>query len=260
VTERKIAEQEIKRLNSELEQRVIERTAQLRSANQRLAESNRELESFCYSVSHDLRAPLRHIHGFSNILMNDFRENLSSEAQGYLERISAASNHMGELIDDLLQLSRVSRSELTCQEVDLSAMARETMAMLRESSACRDVAVSIADGMKAKGDATLLRMVMQNLLDNAWKYTSKQESAVIEFSTTDFDGKPAFYIRDNGVGFDMSYNNKLFGPFQRLHKVGDFEGTGIGLATVQRIIQRHGGNIWAEGHVNAGATFYFTLE
>lgn len=249
----------LERLNTELDQRVIERTEQLETANMQLAESNQELEAFCYSVSHDLRAPLRHIHSFSTILSEECMEQLDDTAQNYLRRISASSNHMGELIDDLLKLARVSRSELNYEQVDLSGIARDTLAMLHEVNPARSVEVVINEGLTAMGDETLLQMAMQNLLDNAWKYTSKQQCARIEFGKTTFNGNDVFFVSDNGVGFDMLYSDKLFSAFQRLHQIGDFEGTGVGLATVYRVMQRHGGAIWAEGKIGEGAIFYFTL-
>ncbi|WP_243371899.1 CHASE4 domain-containing protein [Geotalea sp. SG265] len=221
--------------------------------------ANQELESFCYSVSHDLRAPLRHINGFSQALIEDCLESLDEQGRSYLRRICAATDRMGALIDDLLDLSRVSRKEMRHETVNLTEMACSIMEMFRDTAPLRKVAFKSKGDIFVTGDRNLLRLVMENLLGNAWKYTSKKDEAVIEFDSMIKDGEQIIFVRDDGVGFDMAYCDKLFMPFQRLHNESEFEGTGIGLATVQRIINRHGGRIWAEGDVGKGAVFYFTL-
>lgn len=235
-----------------LEQRVVERTAALEAAI-------REQESFSYSVSHDLRAPLRHINSFSAILMADHAEELSAEARDCLERICAASNKMGALIDHLLNLSKVAKADIKRQNVNLSKMAASTLRMFQETEPDRRAELIVEPGITALGDRTLLRQLFQNLLGNAWKYTSKKNPARIEFGRTHHLGKDAYFVKDNGAGFDMAYGGKMFNPFERLHGT-EYEGVGIGLATVQRIVERHGGTIWAEGRVGEGATFYFTMQ
>jgi len=221
--------------------------------------SNRELESFSYSVAHDLRAPLRSIDGFSQALLEDYGDKLDEDGRKYLRFVRESSQLMAQLIDDMLTLSRVTRQNLDRSAVDLSALARATHARLQRSEPERSVEVAIQEALVDQGDARLLAVVFDNLLGNAWKFTSKRTGARIEFGETTKDGIRAYFVRDNGAGFDMAYASKLFGVFQRLHAAHDFEGTGVGLATVQRIVHRHGGRVWAEGKVDAGATFYFNL-
>jgi signal transduction histidine kinase len=250
---RSVAEQHLEKMNEELEQRVASRTRMLEAAN-------KELEAFSYSVSHDLRAPLRSIDGFSQLLSKQIGDQLDATCQDYLQRVRRASLRMGELIDDLLKLSKVSRSELKLENVDLSQIAHEILDGLRANSPARQIEVEIQDGIKANADARLIRGVLENLLGNAWKFTSRQPQPRIEFGCREDAGKRVYFVRDNGAGFDMRYVGKLFGAFQRLHKVEEFEGTGIGLATVQRIVTRHGGSVWVEAELGKGATFFFTLD
>ncbi len=234
------------------EKALEERTFQLESAN-------KELEAFAYSVSHDLRAPLRSIGGFSKALLEDYRDKLDDVGKDCLARVRGAVNRMAQLIDDLLKLSRFSRSEIRRSAVDLSALAGAITAELREGAPDRAVQFNIHPGLVARGDAQLLRVALENLLSNAWKFSRRQAAAHIEFGTEQVQGQTAFFVRDNGAGFDMTYSSKLFGAFQRLHSLEQYEGNGIGLATVQRIVHRHGGRVWAQGQVGQGATFYFTV-
>jgi PAS domain S-box-containing protein len=248
ITERKRAEESLERHRSELTK-----------SNAELAAANKELESFSYSVSHDLRAPLRSIDGFSQALLEEYSDRLDFTGRGYLERVRHAAQRMSGLIDDLLNLSRVTRTPIHHEKLDLSAVAKSIAAELQEAEPGRQVEFVIESGLNAVGDSELLRAAMENLLRNSWKYTSAHARARIEFGKSQQNGKSPFFVRDDGAGFDSRYADRLFGAFQRLHTEAEFPGTGIGLATVQRIIQRHGGEIWAEGAVEKGATFYFTL-
>lgn len=243
---------------------LAERTSKdLEDANRELEGTNRELESFSYSVSHDLRAPLRSIDGFSQILQEDYEDVLDGEGLDYLGRVRAASGHMATLIDDLLDLSRVGRRPLRREPVDLSGMVTGIVEDLREAEPGRKVEFVAGRGLKAYGDVSLLKVALENLLGNAWKFTAREPEARIEFGADSDPGPgflaPVYYVKDNGAGFDQAYADKLFGAFQRLHGQEEFEGTGIGLATVARIVHRHGGRVWAEGEVGGGAAFYFTL-
>jgi len=249
ITQRKRAEAELKRALSELEQSSVQLTA-----------TNKEMETFSYSVSHDLRSPLRSIDGFSQALLEDYNEKLDDNGQDYLKRLRGASQKMGELIDGLLKLSRLTRSEMHEEPVDLSSLAEEVSTRLQETQPKRRTKFVIDKGLTVNGDPQLLRVLIENLFGNAWKFTGKKRQAKIEFGSSNNNGKQTYFVRDNGAGFDMTYADKLFGAFQRLHDNTEFPGTGIGLATVQRIINRHGGTIQAEGAEGKGATFYFTLD
>jgi PAS domain S-box-containing protein len=252
LVDRKRAEDDLLRLNADLEDRVRQRMAELEAANE-------ELEAFSYSVSHDLRAPLRAIDGYAQALLEDCSERLDEPGRGYLDRVRANAQRMGRLIDDLLKLSRVTRAKVRAEEVSISAIAASIAKELRRKEPGRRVDVAIAKDLASTGDPRLIEALLTNLLGNAWKFTARRPHAHIEVGAADYDGERAFFVRDDGAGFDMAYSDKLFGAFQRLHSSAEFEGTGIGLATVKRIAHRHGGRVWAEGAVDSGATFYFTL-
>lgn len=253
ITERKKTERQIARMNDELENKVIERTKMLRIAN-------KELEAFSYSVSHDLRAPLRSIDGFSQALIEDYGDALDSTATNYLNRVRSAAQRMSILIDDMIKLAKVSRTELSKKRINLSEIAESISDSLTEMNPGRDAEFNIQPNLYVMGDENLMKVVLQNLLENAWKFTSKEETTRIEVGSKKVDHENIYYVRDNGAGFDMNYAKKLFTPFQRLHKETDFPGTGIGLSTVQRIIHRHMGKIWADGQAGSGAEFCFTMR
>ncbi len=253
IREIKQAEAAIRQLNTQLEQHVRERTAELEAAN-------RELEAFAYSVSHDLRAPLRSIDGYSKLLLEDYCPVLDEQGQQYLHNVRLSAQRMSQLIDDLLKLSRVTRTEMNRTRVNLSELAEEALDELHARQPERAVSTLIQPELVVAGDLNLLRIMLENILGNAWKFTLKTPEARIEMGMLQRDGQAVYFVRDNGAGFDMKYADKLFGAFQRLHSIDEYEGTGIGLATVQRIINRHGGRVWAEGEPEQGATFYFTLQ
>jgi PAS domain S-box-containing protein len=252
ITVLKQAEEEIRTLNEELEKRVKDRTIQLEAVNI-------ELQSFAYSISHDFRAPLRALNAFSASLIEKYADQLDEQGLHYLKRISNAALYMSDLVDDLLNLSRITRTGIKEQKADISHMAVEILKELSEAEPERRVKVTVEPNLTAKGDLALLKAALENLLGNAWKFSSQEAQAEIEVGLKSTGGEEIFFVRDNGAGFNMAYADKLFGAFQRLHKVGEFPGTGIGLATVQRVINRHGGRIWAESEVGKGATFFFTL-
>jgi light-regulated signal transduction histidine kinase (bacteriophytochrome) len=253
IAERKRAEQEVRKLAIELEARVAARTDELRSAN-------KELETFNYAVAHDLRAPLRHIHGFVDILAEEAGPGLDDSSKRHLAMIQDSVQHMGQLLEDLLSLSRMGRQELRKQSCGLNCLVDEVVTGLKPEIQNREVEWRIAELPAVNCDPALMKQVLVNLLSNALKFTRTRQPAVIEIGQTTVDSEPAIFVRDNGVGFSMKYADKLFGIFQRLHRQQDFEGTGVGLAIVQRIVNRHGGRVWAEAELNQGATFYFTLH
>jgi PAS domain S-box-containing protein len=249
ITERKHIEEALKISSTSLQQRASE-----------LEVAKNESESFAYSVSHDLRTPLRAINGFSQALLEDYDDKLDVQGKDYLRRVRAATQMMAQLIDDMLKLSGVTRMEINAEKVNLTQIAWSVIDKLQKSQPERLINIKIADGLEDTADSKLMRIVLENLLGNAWKFSGKQSEAVIEFGSTKKGEKKVYFIRDNGAGFDMAYADKLFAPFQRLHTAEEYPGTGIGLATVQRIIQRHGGKVWARGQVDKGATFYFSLQ
>ena len=247
------------KLLAESEQAALELAETRAELVRDLEHKNRELESFSYAVSHDLRAPLRRIDSFSRAVLESQGDRLDEAGQRFLSRVREASQHMAQLIDDVLHLSRVTRADLRDQEVDLSSIASLILTRLQESEPERKMDAKVRPGVLVTGDSQLLKIAMENLLENAWKFTAKEPESRIEFGMMQAGGEATYFVRDNGAGFDMTYTDRLFGPFQRLHPQGEFPGNGIGLATVQRIIHRHGGRVWAEGLVGQGATFYFTM-
>ena len=244
----------------EANEHLLSLNEELKQAKTAMEAANRELEAFSYSVAHDLRAPLRGLDGFSMALLEDYGDRLDAEGKQYLRNLRESAQHMAALIDDLLSLSRVTRSEFRREDVDLTEIAHKVVARLRRANPERKVDFHAASGLLVSGDERMMTIALENLLDNAWKFTGKRDEAKIRLELAEQGDHPVFAIRDNGAGFDMAYASKLFGVFQRLHSTAEFEGTGIGLATVQRVIRRHGGRIWAEGKVDQGATFFFTLR
>jgi light-regulated signal transduction histidine kinase (bacteriophytochrome) len=252
VTARRKAQEALRQMNASLEQRVLERTTQLEAAN-------RELEAFSYSVSHDLRAPLRAISGFSRIVLEDHSAALDADALRYLQQVDKGAQQMGQLIDDLLTFSRTGRQALAVQRVNTTNIVRACLSDLKSMQEDRAVTINVGELPDCEADASLLKQVWLNLLENALKYTKKRDPAVITIGCRREGATDSYFVQDNGAGFDMKYADKLFGVFQRLHLADDYEGTGLGLALVQRIVQRHGGRVWTEASVNLGATFFFTL-
>jgi signal transduction histidine kinase len=252
ITERKTAEREVQALNQTLETRVIERTAEMKVAN-------KELEAFTYSVSHDLRAPIRHISGFAKILVEKFRSSLPVEAHEHLQLIVQAAHRMGQMVDEMLKLARLGRQALTVKITGLSSLVEDVITLLAPETEGRQVEWKIGQLPFVECDPILMPQVFQNLISNALKYSRPRSPAVIEIGQTEREGEKVIFVKDNGVGFDMKYSDKLFGVFQRLHMAEEFEGNGIGLATVERIIKKHGGRVWVEAELDRGATFYFTL-
>jgi light-regulated signal transduction histidine kinase (bacteriophytochrome) len=266
IAERRQAQDLLQRAHVELEMRVEERTKDLAAANRSLVErtrqleaANKELESFSYSVSHDLRAPLRAIDGFSKMLEKDLEGVLEGETRRKFETIQRNAQQMGQLIDDLLAFSRLGRAPLEMRPVDMGRLANGVVDDQKSINPGRELRITVDNVPASWGDSTLLRQVLVNLISNAIKFTKPRETAVIEVGGREDDGEYVYYVKDNGVGFDMAYVDKLFGVFQRLHSTREFEGTGVGLAIVQRIVHRHGGRVWAEGHIGEGATLYFSL-